>query len=156
MNTLIAHSDPPRLGSQARAAHRGEDKERLAGTWLAFIQFVQGVIIPRCARRTPRHSAAALDDGWRTSGVQIFLRRVWSASRRLRGRRFNRQWPSRRSSGSTLANSNPSPWVVRLPHSITCFHLGRHITGLQRHAWHGGAAVGVGFLTEKLPRSSFC
>lgn len=68
MNTLITNSDPPRLGSQARAAHRGEDKERLAGTWLAFIQFVQGVIIPRCARRTPRHSAAALDDGWRTSG----------------------------------------------------------------------------------------
>lgn len=63
---------------------------------------------------------------------------VWSASRCLRGRRFNRQWPSRRSSGSTLANSNPSPWVVRLPRSITCFHLSRHITGLQRHRGTAG------------------
>lgn len=66
-------SASPRITSAA--ALRGEDKERLAGTWLAFIQFVQGVIIPLCARRTPRHSVAALDDGWRTSGVQIFLRR---------------------------------------------------------------------------------
>lgn len=155
MNTLITNSDPPRLGSQARRPTGGRTRSGsrgLARVYSVCTRSNHSSLRPAHASPLRRCFGRRLEN---VGGSDISAS-VWSASRCLRGRRFNRQWPSRRSSGSTLANSNPSPWVVRLPHSITCFHLSRHTTGLQRHAWHGGAAMGVGFLTEKLPTSSFC
>lgn len=47
-------------------------------------------------------------------------------------KRLSRQWLRRLSSENIVANSNPSPWVLRLSHSITRLHFSRHITGLQR------------------------
>lgn len=59
---------------------------------------------------------------------------------------LSRQWLKRLSSENTVANSNPSPWVLRLSHSITRFHFSGRITGLQRDP--GGVVwQAIGYLT---------
>lgn len=51
---------------------------------------------------------------------------VWKLKRKEK--KATQRTMKKHSSEGIGANSNPSPWGLRWSHSITCFHLSRHIT----------------------------
>lgn len=133
MNTLIINSDLPRLGSQARRPTGGR-KSSGAGDW-AHVYSVctrSNHSFLRRAHRLPRHPAIALGDDSEVEVSDIFSVHANLAVDCCVQTRYNRQLLSR-SSENILPNSNPSPWVRRLAHSITGFHLSRHINTLRTH-----------------------
>lgn len=140
MNTLILNSNL--VSPRSTSMTHGERTRR--GVWISLIQFVWGLFISFRAECTVQYLLSiACNAGCGSAAVWVseyvlcfqngftyFCVHVGVCASALR-KRLNRQWLKHLSSENIVANSNPSPWVLRLSHSITRLHFSRHITWLQ-------------------------